>query len=94
MDNKKQGTSEDGEADSQITRTMTIAERGVKTAEDLAAIMSSLISDIIAGRVTPVVANAACNASGKLLKVVELQCKYGTPTAIPGERTLKLTSKN
>ena len=36
------------------------------------------MSDLIDGRVTPQVGNAACNAGGKLLKVVELQYKYGT----------------
>lgn len=39
--------------------------------------MSALISDIIEEKVTPSVANAACNAGGKLLKVVEMQMKYG-----------------
>lgn len=42
--------------------------------------MSALIGDIVARRVTPEVANAACNAGGKLLKVVEMQFKYGQPT--------------
>jgi hypothetical protein len=40
--------------------------------------MSSLMSDIIEGRVTPSMGNATCNAGGKLLKVVEMQYKYGT----------------
>ncbi len=40
--------------------------------------MSSLMSDLIDGRVTPQVGNATCNAGGKLLKVVDMQYKYGT----------------
>ena len=40
--------------------------------------MSALMSDLIDGRVTPNVGNATCNAGGKLLKVVEMQYKYGT----------------
>lgn len=40
--------------------------------------MSCLMSDVIEGRVTPGVSNAAVNAGGKLLKVTELQLKYGT----------------
>lgn len=40
--------------------------------------MSCLMSDIIEGRVTPNVGNATCNVGGKLLKVVEMQYKYGT----------------
>ena len=39
--------------------------------------MSGLISDVLEGRVTPGVCNAAVNAGGKLLKVVEMQERYG-----------------
>jgi len=43
--------------------------------------MSNLMSDLLAERVTPRVGTAVCNAGGKLLKVTELQFKYGTPVA-------------
>lgn len=36
------------------------------------------MSDLIDGRVAPNIGNATCNAGGKLLKVVEMQIKYGT----------------
>lgn len=39
--------------------------------------MSALMSDLIEGRVKPGVANSICNAGGKLLKMLELQQKYG-----------------
>lgn len=39
--------------------------------------MSTMIGDIATGRMEPKTANAICNASGKLLKVVEMQHKYG-----------------
>jgi hypothetical protein len=39
--------------------------------------MSALMTDLIVGAVTPQIGNAVCNAGGKLLKVVELQIKYG-----------------
>jgi hypothetical protein len=52
--------------------------------------MSALMSDLIEGRVTPSVGNATCNAGGKLLKVVELQYKYGTKGVGTGEKTLLL----
>ena len=45
--------------------------------------MSALMSDVIQGRITPQVANATCNAGGKLLKVVEMQYRY--PSAPAGE---------
>ena len=53
------------------------AELGIKTGRDFAQFMSSLMSDLIKGTVTPGVGNAACNAGGKLLKVVEMQHRYG-----------------
>lgn len=58
---------------------LAIASRGIKTAEDFANMMSALMSDVIAGRLPPSVANATCNAGGKLLKVVEMQYRYAPP---------------
>lgn len=40
--------------------------------------MSALMCDIAAKRIEPRAANAICNAGGKLLRIVELQQKYGT----------------
>jgi hypothetical protein len=65
-------------------RSLDIAQRGVKTGADFAGLMSALMSDLIDGRVTPSIGNATCNAGGKLLKVVEMQYKYGT--AGPGQQ--------
>lgn len=59
-------------------RSLAIAARGVTTSNDMAQLMSALMSDLIEGRISPGVGNATCNASGKLLKVVEMQYKYGT----------------
>lgn len=70
-------------------KSLAISERGVKTGSDFAA-LSSLMGDIIAGRVTPAVGNAACNAGGKLLKVVEMQYKFGTQSGSQGNRILTL----
>jgi len=61
-------------------KSLQVATRGIKTGRDFADFMSCLMSDIVAGRVTPQVGNAACNAGGKLLKVVEMQYKYGDTT--------------
>jgi hypothetical protein len=54
--------------------------------------MSALMSDTISGRVSPQVANATINAGGKLLKVVEMQEKYGKPTAAGTKEDLQLVS--
>lgn len=52
--------------------------------------MSALMSDLIDGRVTPNIGNATCNAGGKLLKVVEMEYKYGTRGDGVGKKTLML----
>lgn len=73
-------------------RSLAIAEHGVDTGEEFAFLMSALIADIIAGRVNPSQANAIIGAGGKLLKIVEMQHKYGKPTANGKEaKTLILT---
>lgn len=67
-------------------RTLAIAQRGISTGADFANMMSALMSDIIEGRIDPIVANATCNAGGKLLKVVEMQLRYGAKPAGGGAR--------
>ena len=77
----KQDTTETGAAPSQEPRSLGISKDGIATAEDFASLMSSVMSDVIDGRLSPPVANAVCNAGGKLLKVVEMQYKYaGKPS--------------
>lgn len=71
-------------------RSLAITEAGIKTGNDFARCMSALMSDIIAARVTPQVGNAVCNAGGKMLKVVELQMRYGSAKQPNGERVLHL----
>lgn len=73
-------------------RSLRIAEHGVRTGSEFADLMSAMMSDIISSRITPAVGNAACNAGGKLLKVVEMQYKYGTQNGGKGSRTLSLAS--
>jgi hypothetical protein len=58
-------------------RSAGIAASGVSTGEEFAQLMSALMSDVIEGSVSPEIANAACNAGGKLLKIVEMQYRYG-----------------
>jgi len=52
--------------------------------------MSSLIADVLNGAVTPGVCNAAVNAGGKLLKVVEMQQRYGVLTGNSTDKQLVL----
>jgi hypothetical protein len=58
-------------------RSSEIAKKGIKTGNDFAGLMSSLMSDIIEGRVSPSAGNATCKAGGKLLKLTEMQYKHG-----------------
>lgn len=44
--------------------------------------MSAIMSDVLGGEVNPAVANSAVNAGGKLLKVVDLQHKYGHSASV------------
>lgn len=72
-------------------RSLAIAEAGIGTGNDFARLMSNLMSDVIAARITPQVSNAVCNAGGKMLKVVEMQMRYGSAKEPNGERVLHLT---
>lgn len=93
----KRGTKtvENGSGDAQKVEKrptcLTIATKGVRTGSDFAALMSALISDIITGAITPQVGNATCNAAGKLLKIVEMQQRYGV-TGEKAKHDLQLVS--
>jgi hypothetical protein len=72
------------------TRSLPIAENGIKTGPQFSALMSALMTDLLSGSVTPGIANATCNAGGKLLKMVELNLKYGQQQIDGGMKTLQL----
>ena len=74
-----------------LPKSLDIAQKGIKTGRQFANMMSALMSDIIEGRVTPSVGNAVCNAGGKLLKVVEMEHRYGTEDPGKPERVLSLS---
>lgn len=58
-------------------KSRAVAKKGVTTSSDFKLAMSALMSDLVEGKVAPQVGNAVCNAGGKLLKVVEMEFKYG-----------------
>lgn len=58
-------------------RSSAIASQGVSTGQQFASLMSALMTDLVTGAITPEISNATCNAGGKLLKIVEMQHKYG-----------------
>jgi hypothetical protein len=86
------GTKENGNSAVAATPTsIAIAKRGISTSLDVKQLTSALACDVVNGLVPAASANASCNAIGKLLKVVELEYKYGRQSE-SGERSLALTS--
>lgn len=56
-------------------RSLAVAEKGIRTSNDLANLMSALMSDIVEGRVTPRASRAICKAAGQLLNLGEIRHK-------------------
>lgn len=54
-----------------------IASGDITNAQQFARVMSAILSDALTGAIKPAEGNLACNAAGKLLKVTEMQLKYG-----------------
>lgn len=73
-------------------RCLAIAQGGLTTAGTFARFMSALISDLIEGTVSSQIGNAAVNAGGKLLKVVEMEHRYGGKRADGTREPLNLTN--
>jgi len=71
-------------------RSLAIFSEGIATSRDFARGMSALMSDLIGGKISPQVGNAVVNAGGKLLKVVEMQQKYGVQNGTGERKTLEL----
>jgi len=97
MDKGRRGDATKGQKISKrgnAPRSLAIAVKGIKTGHDFATLMSALMSDLIEGRLSPNIGNATCNAGGKLLKVVEMQFKYGTEGPGSGQKVLKLAVEN
>ncbi len=81
MDKGEQETSTGGQEgflqNVDMPRSVSIARQGITNSHQFANVMSALMSDLLEGKITPGVGNAACNAGSKLLKVVEMQARYG-----------------
>jgi hypothetical protein len=71
------GQSNQGLSEDTIPRCLPIAQAGIRTGAQFSGFMSALMSDLVDGRVNANVGNATVNAGGKLLKMVELQMRYG-----------------
>lgn len=73
------------------SKSLPLAERGIQSSGDFRNLMSALMTDVIRGALNPEITNAACNAGGKLLKMVELEYKYAVE---PDRRNRQLNVAN
>lgn len=71
------------------SKSVQIASGGIRTARDAGNFLSALIGDVMTEAVPARLANTSVNAMGKLLKVVEMQHKYGKPE--DGNKSLVLS---
>ena len=61
-----------------VQSVLVIAERGMHTTADVAAVMAAVVQDVLMGNISPEVAFSASNATGKLLKAVEMEYRFGS----------------
>lgn len=66
-----------------VARSLALVEQDITTAQQFARVMSAVLGDMVRGAMTPQVGNAVANVGGKLLRVVELQLKYGREKPLP-----------
>lgn len=58
-------------------RSVQLAAEGPRTSVEFAAFQIALIGDIMTGKVTPLIANAASRSCSNLLEIVKMEYKYG-----------------
>lgn len=56
--------------------------------------MGAIISDVIQGKIPPRVANAAVNAGGKMLRVVEMQLRHRPATMGDCQKSIPLMTSD
>lgn len=75
----------------EATSAKMLAETGVSDSRKCANVLGAIALDVLQERITPQTGNTACNAIGKLLKVKELEIKYGLSPSNGGTKRLELT---
>jgi hypothetical protein len=71
-------------------KSLRIAELGIYDSNSFTCLMSTIMTDLIEGSLSPKIANAVCNAGGKLLKMAEMEIKYGLGKGKDGQKILRL----
>jgi len=72
------------------TRSLMIAKAGLRTGFDTINMLTATITDVLEEEITTSQAHVVVNAIGKVLKVVELQQRYGKAKADGRDRDLVL----
>lgn len=84
-------SKKDALANQKAPKSAQLADAGIATGADFSRVMAALLADTVSGRIEPNRANAACNVAGKLIRMVEMQHKYGKQVEGSTERMLALT---
>ena len=87
MKNKESKNSE-GVNEIDRPRCVEVFEAEISNSSQFCRAMSLLMSDLAAHRITPQISNAICNAGGKLLKVKEMEQRFGVPQTAGGRKTI------
>jgi hypothetical protein len=66
-----------------------IARAGVKSGDDFTRLMLAIISDLADGSMSPGVAGAMCRAGANVIKIVEMQHRYGSAARRGADKTEK-----
>ena len=66
-------------------KSFRVATAGIRTSDDFKEMMSAIMTELRRGELDTVLANAICNAGGKLLKCVQLEMDSAAQN-----RTIKL----
>jgi len=68
-----------------------MAKDGIQDSRKCANVLGAIALDVLTSQITPQVGNTACNAIGKMLKVKELEIKYGLSDGPGAMKRLELT---
>lgn len=62
--------------------SVRLASQGIRTTDDVTKVLAALMADVLLGAIASSAANSAVNASGKMMKAVDMAFKYGNGKAL------------
>ena len=70
------------------------ARNGIHTADDFTELMTDLMTDVLAGDISPTAGNTVCHAGENMLAMLRLKFRFGRSSGIvPEAKVLPLTNK-